>query len=285
MTTIKDYRANFLNALSQIYDEKEAESLFYLTLEDFRNLKRVDLVVNPGVVIPEDEIPQWEFVLAQLKKEIPIQYILGKAHFFGMEFEVNDNVLIPRPETEELVEWIISDHKKSQKSQDVKVLDIGTGSGCIAIALAKNLPNAKVSAIDVSKGALAMAEKNARTNRADVRFIHKDILKTEGLDETFDIIVSNPPYVRHLEKKEIKKNVLNNEPHLALFVDDQDALLFYRKIAALAKNYLSENGKLFLEINQYLGKETMDLLEQTGFSHLELRKDIYGNDRMILAVR
>jgi release factor glutamine methyltransferase len=285
MTTIKDYRANFLTALSQLYDEKEAESFFYLTLEDFRNLKRIDLAVNPGVIIPEDEIPQWEFVLAQLKKEIPIQYILGKAHFFGMEFEVNDNVLIPRPETEELVEWIISDHKKSQKSPEVKILDIGTGSGCIAIALAKNLPNAKVSAIDVSNGALAMAEKNATANRANVRFLHKDILKTESLGETFDIIVSNPPYVRHLEKKEIKKNVLDNEPHLALFVDDHDALLFYRKIAELAKKHLAENGKLFLEINQYLGKETMDLLEQTGFSHLELRKDIYGNDRMILAVR
>jgi release factor glutamine methyltransferase len=285
MTTIKDYRANFLTALSQLYDEKEAESFFYLTLEDFRNLKRIDLAVNPGVIIPEDEIPQWEFVLAQLKKEIPIQYILGKAHFFGMEFEVNDNVLIPRPETEELVEWIISDHKKSQKSPEVKILDIGTGSGCIAIALAKNLPNAKVSAIDVSNGALAMAEKNATANRANVRFVHKDILKTESLGETFDIIVSNPPYVRHLEKKEIKKNVLDNEPHLALFVDDHDALLFYRKIAELAKKHLAENGKLFLEINQHLGKETMDLLEQTGFSHLELRKDIYGNDRMILAVR
>ncbi len=281
MMKIRDYRTGFISALSSLYDEKEAENFFYLTLEDFRNLKRVDLALNPEVVVPEDEIPQWDFVLEQLKKEIPIQYILGKAHFCGMEFEVNDHVLIPRPETEELVEWIISNQRGI--TLPPKILDIGTGSGCIAVALAKSLRGAKVSAIDVSQAALAMAQKNAKRNNTDVHFIHKDILKTENLGEKYDVIVSNPPYVRHQEKAEIRKNVLENEPHLALFVNDDDALLFYRKIAQLAKESLSGNGMLYFEINQYLAKETMDLLEKTGFGFLELRKDIYGNDRMILA--
>jgi release factor glutamine methyltransferase len=276
---IRDYRNHFIKQLASFYDEKEAESFFYLTLEDFRGMKRIDLAVNPEAIFSEDEMPQWNFVLAQLKKEIPIQYILGKTHFFGLEFEVNDNVLIPRPETEELVEWILSDNGKT----NLRILDIGTGSGCIAIALAKNLPNAKVSAIDVSKGALAMAKKNAERNNVGVNFIQKDILATTGLESEFDIIVSNPPYVRHLEKHEIRKNVLENEPHLALFVDDNDALIFYRKIAEIAQKNLAKGGKLYFEINQYLAKETMDMLEQKGFRFLELRKDIYGNDRMVLA--
>lgn len=276
---IREYRNHFISELTALYGKDEAESFFYITLEDFHGLKRTDLALRPDMVFSEDELSQWSFVLSQLKKEIPIQYIIGKTHFFGLEFEVNDNVLIPRPETEELVEWILS-----QKLDSPKILDIGTGSGCIAISLAKNL-KAEVSAIDVSQAALSVAKKNAESNAAKVNFIHKDILATEDLGETYDIIVSNPPYVRHLEKAEIRKNVLENEPHLALFVDDNDALLFYKKIAGLALKNLSENGKLFFEINQYLAKETMDMLEQKGFGFLELRKDIYGNDRMILATR
>ena len=163
----------------------------------------------------------------------------------------------------------------------MKIVDIGTGSGCIAISLAKNLKNAQVSAIDVSEKALAIANKNAEINEVEVNFILKNILQTEDLENQFDVIVSNPPYVRNLEKAEIKPNVLEFEPHLALFVDDNDALLFYRKIAQLAQKNLSENGKLFFEINQYLGKETVDLLENLGFKNIELKKDIYGNDRMI----
>jgi release factor glutamine methyltransferase len=162
-------------------------------------------------------------------------------------------------------------------------LDIGTGSGCIAISLAKNMPNAKVYAIDISERALATAKKNAAINKVDVTFITQNILETADLKQQFDIIVSNPPYVRNLEKQEIKKNVLDNEPHLALFVEDDDALLFYEKIAALAQKNLLENGQLFFEINQYLGKDTIALLEKMNFKNIELRKDIYGNDRMIRA--
>lgn len=274
---IKDYRTQFIQTLTTIYDAAEAESFFYLILEDRLGMKRIDLALEHDREFSGPEIESWNEVLEKLKQYIPIQYIIGKAHFFGLEFEVNPNVLIPRPETEELVQWILS----ANENKTLKILDIGTGSGCIAISLAKNLPNAEISAIDVSKEALDTAKRNAETNGVKVRFIQKDILETDDLEKQFDIIVSNPPYVRNLEKEEIKKNVLDHEPHLALFVDDHDALLFYRKIADLALKHLNENGQLYFEINQYLGKEMMDLLEQKGFQQMELRDDIFGNSRMV----
>lgn len=280
---IKQYRAQFIQELTPIYDAGEAESFFYLILEEKHQMKRIDLALNPDLTFSVTEIQYWNSILEQLKKEIPVQYLLGKTSFYGLEFEVNENVLIPRPETEELVEWIIEGQKPKAKSQKLKILDIGTGSGCIAISLAKNIPNATVFAIDISEKALATAKKNAEINSVNVTFLEKNILQTEDLQQQFDIIVSNPPYVRELEKQEIKKNVLDNEPHLALFVADNDALIFYRKIAQLAQKNLSEKGQLFFEINQYLGKETVDLLEKMNFKNIELRKDIYGNDRMIKA--
>lgn len=280
--TAKKYRDHFISQLTPLYDTMEAESFFYLVLEDNHQMKRVDLALNPQTVFSENDLATWNDILKKLQQEIPIQYILGKTHFYGLEFEVNQNVLIPRPETEELVAWVLSNHQTNEQS-GMQILDIGTGSGCIAISLAKNLASAEVSAIDVSEKALETAQRNAHLNQVKVTFVRKDILETAHLGQAFDVIVSNPPYVRQLEKQEIKKNVLDNEPHLALFVDDDDALIFYRKIAALAKENLSENGALYLEINQYLAKETMDMLEQTGFSFMELRKDIYGNDRMIYA--
>lgn len=219
-----------------------------------------------------------------MKIQKPIQYILGETEFYGLPFLVNENTLIPRQETEELVEWIVKEEEKREEGR-VKILDIGTGSGCIAISLAKNLSNAKVFAIDVSEKALATAKKNADINNVNVTFLLKNILETNDLEQQFDIIVSNPPYVRNLEKAEIKPNVLEYEPHLALFVEDTDALLFYRKIAQLAMKNLNSNGKLYFEINQYLGKETVALLECLELSNVELKKDIYGNDRMISATR
>jgi release factor glutamine methyltransferase len=279
--TIKHYRDYFIQELTPLYDAGEAESFFYLTLEAKHQLKRVDLALQPDLAFSESELKIWSFILEQLKKEIPIQYILGVTHFYGLEFEVNSAVLIPRPETEELVDWIVQKSKiKNQKSK-IKILDIGTGSGCIAIALAKNLPNAQVFALDVSEKALATAKKNAEKNQVQLSFIHQSILETEDLAQEFDIIVSNPPYVRELEKHEIKNNVLDNEPHLALFVEDNDALIFYRKIAQLAQKNLKSEGQLYFEINQYLGKETLNLLLEMGFKNCELRQDIYGNDRMI----
>jgi len=278
---IKQYRTQFIQELSPFYDAYEAESFFYLILEDKNKLRQIDLALNHELIFSETDFVVWNSLLAQLKKEVPIQYLLGKTNFYGLDFEVNENVLIPRPETEELVEWIINDHAVLDKSKKIKILDIGTGSGCIAVSLAKNLPNASVYAVDVSKKALETAKRNAISNGVDVTFLLLDILEEEVLKCNFDIIVSNPPYVRNLEKQEIKKNVLDYEPHLALFVEDNDALVFYRKIASLAQNNLLENGQLYFEINQYLGTEMTDLLKQMDFENIELKKDIYDNDRMI----
>ncbi|RUT69023.1 peptide chain release factor N(5)-glutamine methyltransferase [Flavobacterium cupreum] len=278
---IKQYRTQFIQELSPFYDAYEAESFFYLILEYKHKLRQIDLALNHELNFSTADLVYWCSILEQLKKEVPIQYLLGKTNFYGMDFEVNENVLIPRPETEELVEWIINENAVIDKSKRLKILDIGTGSGCIAISLAKNLPNAEVYAIDISKKALETAKRNAINNNVEVTFIYKDILELELLKDNFDIIVSNPPYVRNLEKEEIKKNVLDYEPHLALFVEDNNALVFYKKIAALAQKNLLENGQLFFEINQYLGEEMNSLLESMNFKNIELRRDIYDNDRMM----
>ena len=275
---IKQYKYFFKEQLSSFYDHDEVESFFYIILENKNNLKRIDLALNIDLEFSEQELMIWHTILEKLKLEIPIQYIIGTTSFFGLDFNVNENVLIPRPETEELVDLII----KNSNSKTPKIIDIGTGSGCIAISLAKNIPLATVYAIDVSEKALEIAKINAKLNNVNVNFILANILDVDNLREQFDVIVSNPPYVRNLEKHEIKKNVLEYEPHLALFVNDNDALIFYKKIAELAKINLSQNGQLFFEINQYLGKETKELLENLDFKKVILKKDIYGNDRMIL---
>ncbi|TAF63360.1 MAG: peptide chain release factor N(5)-glutamine methyltransferase, partial [Flavobacterium sp.] len=216
--TIRAYRTHFIQELSSIYEEGEAESFFYLILEAKHQLKRIDLALQPDLIFSEAELVVWNCILDDLKKEIPIQYLLGKTSFYGLDFEVNENVLIPRPETEELVEWILEDCAKRETTNDFSILDIGTGSGCIPISLKKQLPQTKVSAIDVSEKALEVAKGNAKLNGVEVCFILQNILETTDLLESYDVIVSNPPYVRKLEKQEIKNNVLEYEPHLALFV-------------------------------------------------------------------
>lgn len=275
---LKQYKTHFFDSLKNIQDEQEIESFFFILTEYLHNIKRVDVALNPNFELSEDDVEKWNAILAELQLEKPIQYITGDAWFFRLRFEVNENTLIPRPETEELVEWILSSSIIHHPSS---ILDIGTGTGCIPISLKTNLPKANVSAIDVSEKALEVAKRNAISNKVDISFIQANILEVEDLSQYFDIIVSNPPYVRNLEKEEIKKNVLDYEPHLALFVEDTDALLFYRKIAQLALKNLAPNGLLFFEINQYLGKETVELLENLGFKNIELKKDMYGNDRMI----
>ena len=276
---IKEYRTQFIASLTPIYGALEAESFFSLALEHYHGMKRSDLAMNPDAAFSPDEIEKWNNVLSRLNEQIPIQYILGNAHFFGMEFFVDRNVLIPRPETEELVQWILSEAQSVTLSP--KILDIGTGSGCIAIALAKNISKSHVDAVDISEAALEVAKKNAALNNASVNFAPADILQVETLEERYDIIVSNPPYVRILEKSTMLKNVLASEPHLALFVNDDDPLLFYRKIADLAVKHLTEDGLLYFEINQYLGNEMIEMLENKGFTSIEIRQDIYGNDRMM----
>lgn len=278
---IKNYKDTFKKELLSLYDEQEIDSFFYIILKKLHGLKRIDLALNPETVMDGNHLKQWKSIISDLKIQKPIQYILGETEFYGLLFLVNENTLIPRPETEELVDLILLNNQINELPNPLKILDIGTGSGCIAISLAANIPNAEVFAIDVSEKALATAKKNAKVNKVKVNFLLKNILETEDLEQQFDIIVSNPPYVRNLEKAEIKPNVLEYEPHLALFVEDTDALLFYRKIAQLAKKNLNPNGKLYFEINQYLGKETVQLLEDLGFSNVEMGRDIYGNDRMI----
>ena len=281
---LKQFKTHFVNELSSLYDESEIDSFFYIILEKLHGFKRIDLALNPETVMDGSHLKQWKNIVSDLKIQKPIQYILGETEFYGLRFEVNENTLIPRPETEELVELIISNNQITESPNTLKILDIGTGSGCIAVSLAANITNAEVFAIDVSEKALATAKKNAEINEVNVTFLLKNILETEDLEQQFDIIVSNPPYVRNLEKAEIKHNVLEYEPHLALFVEDTDALLFYRKIAELALKNLATNGRLYFEINQYLGKETVELLEDLGFKNIELKKDIYGNDRKISAL-
>lgn len=287
---LKHYKKHFFDSLQDIQDEQEIESFFFILTEYLHHLKRVDVALNPDFEISDAAIEKWNAILVELQQEKPIQYITGEAWFYGLRFEVNENTLIPRPETEELVDWILSS-PITHHPTPITILDIGTGTGCIPISLKANLPQANVSAIDVSEKALEVAKRNAELNKVEINFIEANILEVEDLSQlpspithhpsSYNIIISNPPYVRNLEKQEIKKNVLDYEPHLALFVEDTDALLFYRKIAQLALKNLSPNGLLFFEINQYLGNETVDLLENIGFKNIELKKDIYGNDRMI----
>ncbi|CAM1365638.1 Release factor glutamine methyltransferase [Tenacibaculum litoreum] len=278
---LKQYKSYFSEELKSVFPQTEVDSFFFLLVEEYLDIKRIDLILQPNIEISSDIKELLDKALERLKKEEPIQYILGETEFYGLPFKVNKNTLIPRPETEELVEWIIKEVKKKQEL--LSILDIGTGTGCIPISLKKHLPNTNVSAIDISEEAIQMAKQNAKLNEVDISFIKQDILKTEVLSGMFDIIISNPPYVRELEKVEIKNNVLKNEPHLALFVKDDNPLLFYKKIADLAKSNLTKNGLLFFEINQYLGAETVKMLKNKGFTQIELQKDIFGNDRMIKA--
>ena len=288
---LKRYRVYFTEQLESVYPQTEIDTFFFLLIEEYLGLQRIDLVLQSTFEISSEKEMLLNGALKRLQNEEPIQYILGKTEFYGLPFYVNSSTLIPRPETEELVGWIIEEIKKrnvisndSEKSQKLlSILDIGTGTGCIPISLKKHLPNAKVNAIDVSEEALKIAKQNAELNEVEVAFILQDILQTENLPKQFDVIVSNPPYVRELEKIEIKNNVLENEPHLALFVTDDNPLIFYNKIADLAIQNLTKNGLLFFEINQYLGEETTEMLKNKGFSKIELRKDLFGNDRMVKA--
>ena len=289
-----DFKLHFKNSLSEIYPTTEIDSFFFMLMEEYLDLQRIDTVLKPDFKIDEESLSTLKKALARLQNEEPIQYIIGKTEFYGLPFLVDENTLIPRPETEELVEWVLeevgslkfeagSEELEDGNDKSLSILDIGTGTGCIPISLAKNLSEVKIAAIDVSVDALNIAKKNAALNKVEVDFLEVDILEAEKLLQKFDIVISNPPYVRELEKVEIQNNVLQNEPHLALFVSDKNPLIFYDKIADLAKNHLNKNGLLFFEINQYLGKETSSLLEGKGFKNIQLKKDLFGNDRMIKA--
>ena len=278
---ITTFKNHFFDTLAGEYPKEEVGSFFNLLLEEFTGLTRLDLALNPQRELDQEQIKKLEQALSRLQKHEPIQYITGHTEFFGLTFRVNKNVLIPRPETEELVQWVLED---MDASEGIKILDVGTGSGCIAISVAKNLPQAKVSALDVSKEALKVARANAERNKVSIKFLQMDILNTESLPEQFDVIISNPPYVRELEKQEMQRNVLEHEPETALYVKDEDPLIFYRQISKLAANNLKPGGKLYFEINQYLGKETEALLTEKNFQ-TRLKKDIFGVDRMLRGIK
>ncbi len=279
---LKELKGNFTNSLSELYPSEEIQSFFNILCEKYLKLSRVEIALNPEREISEETFQTFQNALLRLKIFEPIQYITGETEFFGLPFKVNNHTLIPRPETEELVEWILSEIKNLQSSiVNLKLLDIGTGSGCIAIALAKNLPDSRISALDISEEALKIARQNAEINGVEIDFFQADILETKILPKQFDVIVSNPPYVRELEKKLMRQNVLNFEPKSALYVADEDPLLFYRAISKLAKTHLKPNGKLFFEINEYLADELSELLKKNGFQNIEVKKDIFGKDRMI----
>ncbi len=278
--TVKAFKDQFYKRLETIHPRQEIESFFRILAEEYLAMRSVEVLLNPDKEIEAQKLEELLEVQRRLVLSEPLQYILGQTEFYGLNFKLNKAVLIPRPETEELVEWIIADTKHSD---DCTVLDIGTGSGCIAVSLAAHLPNAKIDALDVSHQALKLAKGNASLNKTQVHFKIQNILETESLEKQYDVIVSNPPYVRHQEKEEIHPNVLHFEPHLALFVADDDALIFYKKITELAKQALKPNGTLYVEINQYLARETQNLFIDLGFSNIELRKDFAGKPRMIKA--
>ncbi len=277
---LNKFRTFFTKELTFLYPKKEIDAFFFRIIEDQLQLTTTDLFTQEDYELSTDMHTKFSFFIDRLKKEEPIQYILGSTEFYGYTFEVNPNVLIPRPETEELVTWI---KESLPVDSTASILDIGTGSGCIPVTLKKEIPSAEVFALDISDKAIETATINAKKNNADVSFLQHDILSEKELENTFDIIVSNPPYVRNLEKKEIKANVLNNEPHLALFVSDDNPLIFYKRIADIAKKNLNSNGFLFFEINQYLGNETKEMLIQKGFTSVLVKQDLFGNDRMIKA--
>lgn len=286
---LQEIKKIFHKELDDFYSREEVDSFFYMLIEHFLKLERFVLALQPNLVITkEEEQPMFE-ALSKLRLHHPIQHIIGKAIFMDMDFFVDENVLIPRPETEELVRWIAeevrgtNDEVRYKNEEGFKVLDIGTGSGCIAISLAKQLENAIIFALDISTAALEVAKKNAVLNAVKVDFFQEDIFKFES-ELKFDLIVSNPPYVRESEKSEMQQNVLNHEPKEALYVTDENPLLFYKAITQFAIQHLKPNGKLFFEINQYLGKETQQLLQDHNFSEIELRKDMFGNERMLKGV-
>jgi release factor glutamine methyltransferase len=292
MITIKDVFEDY-KQLNKVYETKEIQAITLLAISEISGLSKASIKAFPERELSTEQTQKLKNTLTQLQTGQPIQYILGITEFYGLPFKVNPSVLIPRPETEELVEWILSSVGERQKVKGERlaqfaggVLDIGTGSGCIAISLKKNLPDALVSAIDISEGALQTARENAELNEVEVNFIKTDILNINSKIELpkSEIIVSNPPYVTLDDKKQMHTNVTNFEPHAALFVPEHDPLIFYKTIADFALLNLTPNGLLFFEINESYGQETLKLLKDKGFISTELRKDMSGRDRMIKAI-
>ena len=276
---LKDLKIDFITKLSVTYQKEEILSFFKILCEEYLNITPTKLLLVGEELINKEQFDMFSNVMIRLLNEEPIQYILNTTSFYGLDFICTPSALIPRPETEELVDWIL----KSEKNK-ISILDIGTGTGCIPISLAKNNTDYTVSALDISDAGLELAKDNAQKNEVDISFISADILSYTS-DKRHDLIVSNPPYVRNLEKIKIQNNVLNFEPPLALFVDDDDPLVFYRAILEFAKSNLSEKGSVYFEINENLFNEMESLLASYRFSEIELKKDVFGKYRFIRGLK
>jgi len=280
--TITELKQHFFSELQPSYPSEEVQSFFSILSEEILKKTRLELALEPDATISVLEQEQFETAVIRLKAQEPIQYIIGRTDFFGLSFTLNSHTLIPRPETEELVAWIL-ELQKNRTEETVSVLDLGTGSGCIAVTLAKYLPQAQVDAMDISEGALEIAKENAAYHDVSVTFRHQDIFSIGELPQPYDLIVSNPPYVRELEKEHMQPNVLQFEPEAALFVPNDNPLRFYQKIAQLAKKGLRDQGVLYFEINEYLSNDMRQMLNNEGFAQVVIKQDMFGKDRMIKA--
>lgn len=279
-TIVKGILQQIRTRLGSYYTTSEVTALSRILATELLGVKESIYFLKDPVTLTHEQQQLLDKALERLQTYTPIQHILGYENFCGLQFKVNGNVLIPRPETQELVAWI-----ESEATGKERILDIGTGSGCIAITLAKRLPHCTVEAWDISSEALSVAQENNCINETQVKFEQRDILAYSPTNEQLDIIVSNPPYIREIEKESMEANVLQWEPHTALFVPDNDPLLFYRTIAQKALTMLSPGGRLYFEINRAYGKETCQMLAELGYSNIELRKDFADNDRMVRAER
>ena len=279
MNTIFHLSQYARQALKDSYPEHEIQSICRIIYMDVLHFTNIDIHIKKNETLDESFVNKFHSIIQRLQQNEPLQYILGETTFAGLQFKVNRSTLIPRPETEELVRWVTGN-----TCSGMHVLDIGTGSGCIAVSIAHLCPQAVVCAIDIAQDTLETAQENALINQTDVTFMARDILHYDNYKwNSFDIIVSNPPYIRECEKKEMHKNVLEYEPARALFVNDTDPLLFYRTITEFGQHHLKPGGLLFFEINEAFGKETVDLLAQKGYKNIELRKDFFEKERMIKA--
>lgn len=283
MTVDESYK-NFVVQLRAIYDEREAANIADWVFESIAGIKRLDRITKKQLTIGNKQSEELDNALQRLLTHEPVQYVLGEVWFYKMKLKVNEHVLIPRPETEELVEWVLEEFKI--QNSNFKILDVGTGSGCIAVALKKELPAAEVSAIDVSADALTIAKENAEDQNVKIDFINIDFLNEQLWSSltSFNIIVSNPPYIPEKEISSLAENVVEYEPHLALFVTDADPFIFYKKIAAFANEHLKEDGKVFVELNERYAEEVKLIFEEKNFT-TEVKKDIYGRERMLKAFR
>ena len=277
MKMTKDILPFFNIELDGFFSSKESESMAFWCIHSISNLSRSEYLLSSNSTMSADTVSLYHSVVSRLQKFEPLQYILGECEFYGLSLKVSPSCLIPRPETEELVHWIL-------QHNFTKALDIGTGSACIPIALAKH-KDAQITALDISNDALSIARENATNNSVNIHFIEHDIFNDIELKNSFDLIVSNPPYVLESEKILMKNNVLDYEPHLALFVSDNDALIYYKRIIDFSKVHLQKEGLLFLEINEQKSVEIKELLENNGFENVLIKKDIQGKNRMVKAIR